>query len=74
MLLSQAEAAIALSYPEPENKGKFLGFWLSFRVGKSPFLLLTRIYLTNRRVTDWNGNFPGGQILGGVISENYNNP
>lgn len=28
-----AEAAIALSYPEPENQGKFLGFWLSFRVG-----------------------------------------
>lgn len=28
-----AEAAIALSYPEPHNQGKFLGFWLSFRVG-----------------------------------------
>jgi MFS family permease len=28
-----AEAAIALSYPEPYNQGKFLGFWLSFRVG-----------------------------------------
>jgi MFS family permease len=28
-----AEAAIALSYPEPENQGRFLGFWLSFRVG-----------------------------------------
>ncbi|CAG8977206.1 hypothetical protein HYALB_00006743 [Hymenoscyphus albidus] len=27
-----AEAAIALAYPEPENQGKFLGFWLSFRV------------------------------------------
>ncbi|RDW77902.1 putative DUF895 membrane protein [Coleophoma crateriformis] len=27
-----AEAAIALSYPEPYNQGKFLGFWLSFRV------------------------------------------
>ncbi|EAW10006.1 DUF895 domain membrane protein [Aspergillus clavatus NRRL 1] len=28
-----AEAAIALSYPEPHNQGRFLGFWLSFRVG-----------------------------------------
>ena len=27
-----AEAAIALAYPEPENQGRFLGFWLSFRV------------------------------------------
>ncbi|KAF7887784.1 hypothetical protein EAF00_010078 [Botryotinia globosa] len=27
-----AEAAIALSYPEPENQGRFLGLWLSFRV------------------------------------------
>lgn len=27
-----AEAAIALSYPEPWNRGRFLGFWLSFRV------------------------------------------
>lgn len=26
------EAAIALSYPEPENQGRFLGFWLTFRV------------------------------------------
>lgn len=29
----QAEAAIALAYPEPHNQGKFLGFWLTFRVG-----------------------------------------
>jgi len=28
-----SEAAIALSYPEPYNQGRFLGFWLSFRVG-----------------------------------------
>ncbi|EIN12313.1 MFS general substrate transporter [Punctularia strigosozonata HHB-11173 SS5] len=28
-----AEAAIALAYPEPQNQGKFLGFWLSFRIG-----------------------------------------
>jgi MFS family permease len=28
-----AEAAIALAYPEPYNQGRFLGFWLSFRVG-----------------------------------------
>ncbi|KAF2723834.1 MFS general substrate transporter [Polychaeton citri CBS 116435] len=27
-----AEAAIALAYPEPHNQGRFLGFWLSFRV------------------------------------------
>ncbi|OJT06505.1 hypothetical protein TRAPUB_2664 [Trametes pubescens] len=27
-----AEAAIALAYPEPYNQGKFLGFWLTFRV------------------------------------------
>ena len=27
-----AEAAIALAYPEPYNKGRFLGFWLSFRL------------------------------------------
>ena len=24
--------AIALSYPEPHNQGRFLGIWLSFRV------------------------------------------
>ncbi|EKV19108.1 hypothetical protein PDIG_06050 [Penicillium digitatum PHI26] len=28
-----AEAAIALSYPDPDNQERFLGFWLSFRVG-----------------------------------------
>ncbi|KAJ5273221.1 hypothetical protein N7478_008346 [Penicillium angulare] len=28
-----AEGAIALSYPEPYNQGRFLGLWLSFRVG-----------------------------------------
>lgn len=28
-----AEAAIALSYPESYHQGRFLGFWLSFRVG-----------------------------------------
>ncbi|KAE8153101.1 major facilitator superfamily domain-containing protein [Aspergillus avenaceus] len=28
-----AEAAIAISYPEPQNQGRFLGLWLSFRVG-----------------------------------------
>ncbi|KAH8805315.1 major facilitator superfamily domain-containing protein [Xylogone sp. PMI_703] len=28
-----AETAIALTYPEPWNQGKFLGFWLTFRVG-----------------------------------------
>lgn len=27
-----SEAAIALAYPEPYNQGRFLGFWLSFRV------------------------------------------
>ncbi|KAK4057842.1 hypothetical protein OIO90_001061 [Microbotryomycetes sp. JL221] len=27
------EAAIALTYSEPYNQGKFLGWWLSFRVG-----------------------------------------
>ncbi|GAA5962676.1 hypothetical protein JCM8115_005919 [Rhodotorula mucilaginosa] len=26
------EAAVAMSYPEPKNAGKFLGVWLSFRV------------------------------------------
>lgn len=28
-----AETAIALTYPEPYNQGKFLGCWLSFRLG-----------------------------------------
>ncbi|KAJ5907640.1 hypothetical protein N7495_000322 [Penicillium taxi] len=32
-LFWMAEAAIALSYPEPYNQGRFMGFWLSFRVG-----------------------------------------
>ena len=32
-LFWMAEAAIALAYPEPYNQGRFLGFWLSFRVG-----------------------------------------
>ncbi|VEU23611.1 DEKNAAC104770 [Brettanomyces naardenensis] len=27
------EAAIAIAYPEPYNRGRFLGLWLSFRVG-----------------------------------------
>ncbi|KAL4809856.1 hypothetical protein BDV18DRAFT_150358 [Aspergillus unguis] len=31
-LLWMAESAIALSYPEAHNQGRFLGFWLSFRV------------------------------------------
>ncbi|RDW67420.1 DUF895 domain membrane protein [Aspergillus mulundensis] len=31
-LFWMAESAIALSYPEPQNQGRFLGFWLSFRV------------------------------------------
>jgi MFS family permease len=31
-LFWMAEAAIALSYPEPHNQGRFLGLWLSFRV------------------------------------------
>lgn len=28
-----AEAAIAICYPEPYNQGRFLGLWLSFRLG-----------------------------------------
>lgn len=32
-LFWMAEATIALSYPEPYNQGRFLGFWLGFRVG-----------------------------------------
>ncbi|CAK7203321.1 hypothetical protein SEUCBS139899_006052 [Sporothrix eucalyptigena] len=28
-----AEAAIAIAYPEPENRGKALGYWLTFRLG-----------------------------------------
>ncbi|TFK90943.1 MFS general substrate transporter [Polyporus arcularius HHB13444] len=32
-LFWMSEAAIALAYPEPQNQGKFLGLWLSFRVG-----------------------------------------
>lgn len=28
-----AEAAIALAYPEPYNKGKVLGYWLTYRLG-----------------------------------------
>ncbi|KAF9263330.1 DUF895 domain membrane protein [Marasmius fiardii PR-910] len=28
-----SEAAVAISYPEPHNQGRFLGFWLSFRLG-----------------------------------------
>lgn len=31
-LFWSAEAAVALSYPEPRNQGRFLGFWLTFRV------------------------------------------
>jgi len=31
-LFWMAEAAIALSYPEPQNQGRFLGLWLTFRV------------------------------------------
>lgn len=31
-LFWMAEAAIAMSYPEPQNQGKFLGIWLTFRV------------------------------------------
>lgn len=32
-LFWMAEAAIALSYPEPYNQGRFLSVWLMFRVG-----------------------------------------
>ena len=32
-LFWMAEAAIALSYPDPEKQGRFLGLWLIFRVG-----------------------------------------
>ncbi|KAK5705124.1 hypothetical protein LTR97_002239 [Elasticomyces elasticus] len=32
-LFWMAEAAVAMSYPEPHNQGKFLGLWLMFRVG-----------------------------------------
>ncbi|KAK7536087.1 major facilitator superfamily domain-containing protein [Phyllosticta citribraziliensis] len=28
-----SEAAVALAYPEPYNQGRFLGLWLSFRLG-----------------------------------------
>lgn len=28
-----AEAAIAIAYPEPYNRGKVLGYWLTFRLG-----------------------------------------
>ncbi|KAF2756385.1 hypothetical protein EJ05DRAFT_532400 [Pseudovirgaria hyperparasitica] len=28
-----SEAAIAIAYPEPYNRGKLLGYWLSFRIG-----------------------------------------
>jgi MFS family permease len=28
-----AEAAIAISYPEPWNRGKALGYWLTYRLG-----------------------------------------
>ena len=31
-LFWMAEAAIAMSYPEPHNQGRFLGLWLMFRV------------------------------------------
>ncbi|KAK4553794.1 hypothetical protein LTR86_008969 [Recurvomyces mirabilis] len=31
-LFWMAEAAVAMSYPEPHNQGKFLGLWLTFRV------------------------------------------
>ncbi|EGP86870.1 unnamed protein product [Zymoseptoria tritici ST99CH_1A5] len=31
-LFWMAEAAVAMSYPEPYNQGKFLGLWLSFRI------------------------------------------
>jgi MFS family permease len=27
-----AEAAIAIAYPEPENRGKILGYWLTWTV------------------------------------------
>ena len=27
-----AEGAIALAYPEPANRGRYLSYWLSFRV------------------------------------------
>ncbi|KAF2765581.1 MFS general substrate transporter [Teratosphaeria nubilosa] len=31
-LFWMAEAAVAMSYPEPKNQGRFLGIWLTFRV------------------------------------------
>ncbi|KAH9826921.1 DUF895 domain membrane protein [Teratosphaeria destructans] len=31
-LFWMAEAAVAMSYPEPKNQGRFLGIWLTFRI------------------------------------------
>lgn len=36
------EAAVAMSYPEPKNAGKFLGVWLSFRVAGQVSILPER--------------------------------
>jgi hypothetical protein len=43
-----AEAAIALSYSEPYNQGKLLGFWLSFRVGGQVLCGATNLGLNTR--------------------------
>lgn len=32
-VLWASEAAIAIAYPEPKNKGKVLGYWLTYRLG-----------------------------------------
>jgi hypothetical protein len=47
-----AEAAIALAYPEPYNQGRFLGFWLSFRVGGQILGGAINLGINARRATE----------------------
>lgn len=54
-----AEAAIALSYPEPYNQGRFLGFWLSFRIGGQVVGGVSRVQqVVLLLLTDMQGNQP----------------
>lgn len=41
-----AEAAIALSHPEPWNQGRFSGLWLSVRIGRQILGGVSVVYLS----------------------------
>ena len=59
-----AEAAVALSYPEPERQGKFLGLWLVRDCPSHLFHFHPNLASQSFRI--------GGQVVGGAINLGIN--